>query len=107
MKSPYVDLLAHPGYITARVAELAARNNVFIEITTRRGHNATNSHVAEVAGKAKALMLLNSDTHDEGDLLTESLARDTLDQAGINARKYKQIMEFNPLKLLQRIRRLP
>ena len=107
VKSPYVDILAHPGHITPQVAKLAAKNGVFIEITARRGHCITNSHVAGVAGEAGALMLLNSDAHEEDDLLTEQLAKDILRQADISSRKFKQILEHNPLKLLQRIRRSP
>ena len=107
VKSPYVDILAHPGYITPQVAKLAAKNEVFIEITARRGHCITNSHVARVAGEAGALMLVNSDAHEEDDLLTQQLAKDILRQAGINNRKFKQVLELNPLKLLQRIRRSP
>jgi histidinol phosphatase-like PHP family hydrolase len=51
-------------------------------------------------------MLLNSDTHDEDDLLSDEAAKETLRQAGINSRKFKQILESNPLKLLRRIKRL-
>jgi putative hydrolase len=107
VKSEYVDVLAHPGHMTQEVAELAASKGIFIEVTTRRGHCITNAHVAGLASKAGALMLLNSDTHEEEDLLTEELAQDTLRQAGISSRKFRQILEYNPLKLLQRIRRLP
>ncbi len=106
VKSRFVDILAHPGHMTADVAELAAKNEVFIEITTRRGHCITNAHVAKLASEAGALMLLNSDTHDEDDLLSDQAARETLRQAGINSRKFKQILEANPLTLLQRIKRL-
>lgn len=107
VKSSYVDILAHPGCITEEVAELAAGNKVFLEITTRRGHSTTNAHVAKIAGGAGALMLLNSDSHNEDDLLSEALTKNVLHQAGIGNRKFKQILEFNPLQLLQRIRRLP
>ncbi len=107
VRSRSVDILAHPGHMTLKVAELAAKNNVFIEITTRRGHCTTNGHVAKMATEAGALMLLNSDTHDEDDLLSDQMTRDVLRQAGINSRKFKQILESNPLKLLQRIGRLP
>jgi putative hydrolase len=106
VKSHYVDILAHPGRITAETAGIAAKNGVFIEITTRRGHCITNAHVASVAGKAGALMLLNTDSHDENDLLSEELAKETLKQAGISSRKFKTILEDNPLKLLQRIKRV-
>jgi putative hydrolase len=107
VESAYVDILAHPGHMGADIAGIAARNGVFIEITTRRGHCTTNAHVARLAGEAGALMLLNSDSHDEDDLLSEELARATLSQSGISSRKFRQILEHNPLKLLQRIRRLP
>jgi len=39
-------------------------------------------------------------------LLSEELARETLLQAGISSRKFKTILEDNPLKLLQRIKRV-
>ena len=53
VKSNYVDILAHPGHMTVEVAELAEKNKVFIEITTRRGHCITNAHVAEVARRSR------------------------------------------------------
>lgn len=107
VKSEYVDILAHPGHITIETAELAAKNGVFIEITTRRGHSSTNAHVARVAKQAGALMLLDTDSHDEDDLLSLELAGEVLTQAGISNSDYKTIMEDNPLKLLQRIKRTP
>jgi putative hydrolase len=107
VRSRFVDILAHPGHMTEEVAELAAKNEVFIEITTRRGHCITNAHVAKLASKAGALMLLNSDSHDEDDLLSEQTAKETLRQAEISSRKFKQILETNPLTLLQRTGRLP
>jgi putative hydrolase len=105
VRSKYVDILAHPGHMAAEVAELAQKNGVFIEITTRRGHCVTNAHVAKAAGKEGALMLLNSDSHGEDDLLTDTLAKETLRQAGISSREFKKVLEHNPVKLLQRIRR--
>jgi putative hydrolase len=107
VRSSFVDVLAHPGHITEGVAELAAENGIFIEITTRAGHNVTNSHVAKIATGAKALMLLNSDSHSEDDLLTDLLVKEVLERSGISSRKFRQILELNPLKLLQRIRQLP
>ncbi len=107
VKSRYVDILAHPGLITPETAAIAAENGIFIEITTRRGHCLTNAHVAKVAGKVGALMLLDTDSHSEDDLLTEELARNTLIQAGISARKFKTILTDNPLKMLQRIKSVP
>jgi putative hydrolase len=106
VKSAYVDILAHPGLVTREVVELAAENNVFIEITTRRGHSLTNDHVAKMAGSAGSMMLLNSDSHTEDDLLSEKLAKSVLNISGISSRKFKQILEHNPLQLLQRIKQI-
>jgi putative hydrolase len=107
VQSAFVDILAHPGHITEETAELAAQNGIFLEITMRRGHCITNAHVAKMAAQAGALMLLNSDAHTEDDLLAKPSAKEMLAQAGISSRKFKQILELNPLKLLQRIRQTP
>ncbi len=71
---PQVDILAHPGLLSLEEAKLAAANNVFIEITTRKRHCLTNGHVALVACQAGASLLLNSDAHEEADLMTAHLA---------------------------------
>lgn len=106
VKSHYVDILAHPGNITLETARIAAENGVFIEITTRRTHCVTNPDVAKTATEAGALLLLNTDSHCEDDLLSEELARSTLTKAGIPPRQFKAILEDNPLKLLQRIKKI-
>ena len=63
------DLIAHPGLIDPRDAELAARNGVFLEITTRRGHSLSNGWVLRRAMEAGARLLINTDTHSPGDIL--------------------------------------
>src|SRR4030066_481286 len=88
VQSPYVDILAHPGLITAEEASLAAKNNIFIELTARKGHSTTNAHVASVSQKAGARLLVNSDAHDESDLLTPSLVESILSQANLNPRQH-------------------
>ena len=67
---PEVDVLAHPGLITAEEVELAAKNGVFLELSARRGHALANGHVAALARKAGAYLLINSDSHQPADLLT-------------------------------------
>ena len=105
VRSPFVDILAHPGLITIEEASLAAQNNIFVEITSRRGHSRTNSHVASVSQKAKARLLVNSDAHDENDLLTSSLIESILHQANIDQRQHKQILDRNPLLLIDKVRK--
>src|SRR5512139_1587404 len=64
-----IDILAHPGLITAEDTELARDNEIALEITSRSGHNRTNGHVARVALETGAAMIVNTDTHAPEDLL--------------------------------------
>lgn len=105
VQSPYVDILAHPGLITTEEAALAAQNNVFIELTSRTGHSATNAHVALISQKAQAKLLVNSDAHNEDDLLTPALAEAVLHQAGLGEHHYEQILNRNPLLLIDKVNR--
>jgi len=105
VQSPYVDILAHPGLITAEEATLAAQNNVFIELTSRTGHSATNAHVALISQKAQAKLLVNSDAHNEDDLLTPASAEAVLHQAGLGEHHYEQILNRNPLLLIDKVNR--
>jgi putative hydrolase len=75
LNSPHVDLLAHPGMITVEEASLAARKGIFLELSGRKGHSLTNGHVAKVARRTHAKLLIASDAHDEGEILTSSLFR--------------------------------
>ncbi len=105
VQSPYVDILAHPGLITVEEASLAAQNNIFIELTARRGHSTANTHVASVSQKAKARLLVSSDAHDENDLLTPSLVESILHRANINPRQHPQILHRNPKLLIEKVDR--
>jgi putative hydrolase len=106
VQSRYVDILAHPGLITIEEASLAAQNNIFLEITSRKGHSVSNAHVASVSQKAKARLLVNSDAHNENDLLTPSLLGSILRQANINQRQHRQILDRNPLLLIEKVNKL-
>ncbi len=79
-----VDVLAHPGLITREEVELARKRGVALEITTRRGHSLTNGHVARLAREAGATLVLNSDAHSPGDILTPLLRERTILGAGLD-----------------------
>jgi len=70
-----VDILAHPGLITEDDAAAAAENNIYLEISARSGHSLTNGHVAAIARRCGAKLVLNTDAHAPGDLLTRDRAR--------------------------------
>ncbi|MBM2831041.1 MAG: hypothetical protein HW414_93 [Dehalococcoidia bacterium] len=103
LQCPYVDILAHPGLLTSEEATLAAQNGVFLEITARRGHCLTNGHVARLATKAGCKLLLNSDAHDEDDLLTSRLAHDITVGAGLDVKTCQQVLRMNPHLLAEKI----
>ena len=65
-----VHLLAHPGLLTAEEARLAAEKGVYLEVTSRKGHSLTNGHVARLAQEYRAQLVLNSDTHAPGDIVS-------------------------------------
>lgn len=73
-----VDILAHPGNITDDDASLAADEKVYLEITCRSGHGDANKHVFDVSLKTGAPMVLNTDSHDPGDILTDQMRKELL-----------------------------
>ena len=79
-----VDILAHPGNISEQDAVLAREKNVFLEITTRKSHMIANRHVAQMARRADAKLVLNTDTHKPEDLILEKAARRILHKAGLS-----------------------
>lgn len=103
VKSPHVDILAHPGLLTIEEAKLAANNGVFIEISGRKGHSFTNGHVARVAKLAGAKLIVNSDAHDGKDLLTSEFAQKIAQGAGLEQDELLTILTANPLALLEKL----
>ncbi|GMO66713.1 MAG: histidinol phosphate phosphatase domain-containing protein [Endomicrobiia bacterium] len=95
----HVDILAHPGHLSEKEAETAAKNNVKIEITTRKSHGITNKEVAEVALKKKARLVLDTDTHNPEDLLTKELIDLVLSESGLPG-YYYDIMQKNALEIV-------
>lgn len=86
-----VDILAHPGLITKEEAELAAKNGVYLEITSRKGHSLSNGHVARTAGQAGAKLVIDTDSHEPGDLITDEFAQNVLLGAGLSREKAAEV----------------
>ena len=100
---PDVDLLAHPGLLSAEAASAAAANGVFIEITAKDGHSLGNGHVARVARAAGARMVVDSDTHHPGHILTEEFARKVALGAGLAEAELPEVLVSNPQALIARV----
>lgn len=92
LSSAYVDILAHPGLITDEDTRLAARNSVLLEITSRGGHNRTNGHVLLAARRAGADVLVQSDAHGPGDLMSEHMRYLVARGAGMNEEETKSVL---------------
>jgi histidinol phosphatase-like PHP family hydrolase len=86
-----VDILAHPGLITRPEAALAAKRGVHLEITTRKGHSLSNGHVAKTAEEAGARLVVDTDTHEPGDLVTDEHARNVLLGAGLSGKQADRV----------------
>ena len=96
-----VDILAHPGLITEEEVCLAAKKGVFLEITTRRGHSFSNGHVAFMATKYNAQLVLNNDAHAPGDYVGITMATKIARGAGLSDVEISAMFE-NSRKLVQR-----
>lgn len=70
-----IDILAHPGLITPEDVQRAAKRGIYLEITAKKGHSLTNGHVAALARHYGASLVLNTDAHEPGDLISLDQAR--------------------------------
>ena len=86
-----VDILAHPGLISRDEAELAARNGVYLEITSRKGHSLSNGHVARIAVETGTRLVIDTDTHEPGDLITDEFAVNILLGAGLSREQIDEV----------------
>lgn len=98
-----VDVLAHPGLISADEVRLAAEKGVYLELTTRKGHSLTNGHVAKLALEYGASLVINNDAHAPGDLVSEELGRKIAYGAGLSEEQYLQARR-NSAELVARIK---
>lgn len=97
-----VDILAHPGLISDEETALAAEKGVCLEITTRRGHAFANGHVAQMARKYHAKLVLNNDAHAPGDYVGRKMATKIACGAGLFEEEITVMFE-NSQKLIQRL----
>jgi histidinol phosphatase-like PHP family hydrolase len=101
LQSP-IDILAHPGLITEEEVVLAKKNGIMLEITARKGHCLTNGHVAKMALKVGAGLVLNTDGHAPDDLISDDQARNIALGAGLTEDDFDQL-NVNTQELLKRV----
>lgn len=100
VKSRFVDVLAHPGLLSEEEARIAADNGVFLELSARKGHCLGNGRTAALALEAGAKLLVNSDSHAPGDILTPGHARNVARGAGLTGEQSDEVLLRNPEALL-------
>ena len=103
LRSPWVDVLAHPGLISRDEARLAAERGVRLEVSARRGHSLANGHVVRIAREAGAVLVLDSDAHAPEDLLTPEMCLKVAKGAGLEDDEVHALLEENPLELLRKL----
>jgi putative hydrolase len=94
-----IDILAHPGLISDEEVVMAAENGIFLEISARKGHCLTNGHVAKLAKKHGAKLVLNTDAHEPSDLIDDQQAKQIVLGAGLSEADFDR-MQKNSESLL-------
>lgn len=103
VESEYVDILAHPGLITKQEAELAKKNNIYLEISARKGHCLSNGYVANIAREVGNDLLVNTDTHSPDDLITFERSYEIALGANLNKKEALKAIIDNPRNLVDNL----
>ncbi|MBI5196641.1 MAG: histidinol phosphate phosphatase domain-containing protein [Nitrospirae bacterium] len=96
------DIITHPGLISEEDAARAKDAGIALEITSRKGHCLSNGHVARIAEKTGAALVINTDSHAPEDLITIEKARIILLSAGIPEDALQRIFQ-NSEKLINKV----
>ena len=103
VENPEIDILAHPGFITLEEAQLAKDNDVSLEVTGRAGHNITNGHVVNMAREAGAMMVIDSDTHQPENLMSEEEAMIVALGAGLTKAEADKALHVTPYEMTRHL----
>ena len=98
-----VDILAHPGLITEDEVQSAASKKVCLEISARAGHCLGNGNVAKLALKYGARLVLNTDAHGPGDLITQDKANKVAFGAGLDNISIKEMIKNSTDRLVAKL----
>jgi len=101
-RCPDVDILGHPGLITEQAAEEARDHGIHLEISAAGLHGLTNGHVARVAVRVGAQLVLDSDAHRPEALLTLERARQLLEGSGLDPDDVLAAADVAPFAILSR-----
>lgn len=96
-----VDVLGHPGLIDEAVAESAADHGVALELSSRRGHCLANGHVADVARRVGADLVVDADAHGPEDLIDQAFAEQVARGAGLEGDEVRRATVEVPERIVE------
>ncbi len=97
-----VDILAHPGLVSEEEARMAVENGVHLEISARHSHGLANGRVVAIAREAGASLVIDSDAHSPGDILTPDWRERVAFGAGLSPEELERINK-NMISLVERL----
>jgi putative hydrolase len=103
VKCEDVDILTHPGLITEDVCKIACKNNIILELTSRKGHCLANGHVARLAIQNGVKLVVNTDSHSPENLITQEEAYKVAIGAGLSKEQAIEAIKRTPEEVLKRI----
>lgn len=86
-----VNILAHPGLLNEEDCRLAKKNDVYLELTSRKNHCITNSYLAKLAKKVGAKLVLNTDAHKPDDLISNEEAKNLLKSIQLTEKDFTEL----------------
>lgn len=86
-----IDILAHPGLITDEEIKLAKKKQIFLEVTTRKGHSNTNAHVVKRSLALGARLIIGTDSHAPEDIIPVKKVTDIAKNAGLRQSQINHI----------------
>jgi histidinol phosphatase-like PHP family hydrolase len=98
----HVDILAHPGFITQEEADLARELDIYLELTHKHGHSITNGHVAQMAKRTGAKLIVSSDAHQGNQMLSNKRIADVCIGAGLTESEMRKVI-LNSIEIAERV----
>jgi len=84
-------------------AKFAKDNGIFLELTSRNNHCLSNGHVANLFRKTGVKVLINSDTHNPEDLITQDFAYKIALGSGLTNEEALRVLKDYAHELLKRV----
>ncbi|MCJ7612105.1 MAG: PHP domain-containing protein, partial [Candidatus Aminicenantes bacterium] len=83
--------------------QTAAKNDIYIEITSRTGHSLSNGMVTKIGTQAGVKFLINSDSHSHLELYWEGRQEAVALGAGFDKKQVKRILDIDAKSFIKKI----